>query len=180
MIQVPESEFKSLVQGMKKMQGELASMKVEDGKPKLAKQVTDRAITVCFVNNKPVIGYVNRGTEDKPSYIYEGPNPARPTEYILFVDVILKGEKDPLKLQYIEFVEQSEKHECLVTGTRKEPWETVSGTTDRVTVPEGAYYMTPTGVIVPLEVRGVISFYTVTLPDGTSLELHERYANISK
>lgn len=179
-ITIPAAEWEEFQKNQQEMAKKIAGLESGD-KPKIMKSPKEHLITVSFVNGKPVVGYVNRGTPDKPVYIYEAVNPKKPSEYLLYVDVILKGdEQNPVRLVYLEFMEQAERHECLVTKTRDEPWETFSGTVNRKTVPEGEYYTDELGIVVPLEVKGVIKFYTVRLPDGKEIELHERFCNINK
>lgn len=137
-------------------------------------------MTVLFINGLPVVGYVNRGTDTSPTYIYESPDPKNTKEMMLFVDVLLKGEAAPVRLGYTEFLREAEKKDCLVKKIDSEPWEIEQGRVEVMTVPEGKYYSTATGIVVPVEIKGVTRFFTVVLPGGEELVLHERYVNISK
>lgn len=180
-VTIPVSELKAIQEGMNAMKSEIAILKKGEG-PKIMKAPKEHLVTVSFLNGRAVIGYVNKGTTDRPLYVYEAPNPQKPTEYVLYVDVILKGdEKNPVKVLYMEFMEHAERHECPILSIRKEEWtDEKAGSTRKKQVPDGAYYVEESDIIVPLEARGEIRFFKVRLPDNSEVELHERYANISK
>jgi hypothetical protein len=54
------------------------------------------------------IGFVNKGKENKPLYVYSEYNP-QTREQVQFCDVILDGQKEPVKLEYVEFLRESER-----------------------------------------------------------------------
>lgn len=179
-VTVPKSEFMSIVENMNKMQSEIASLKANNNSGKPVKVAGGQTVTISYVNGKPVVGYGNHGSSDKPQYIYEAPNPMRPNEYLLYVDVIIQGVEKPIKLLYNEFMEQAEHHVCTVVSVRKMPWVVTGDEVTKKVVGESEYATTDTGIIVPMEVKGETRFFKVKLPDGSELELHERYVNINR
>lgn len=148
-------------------------------RPKETK-VTDRTVTVMFVDEKPVIGYVNKGSAQRPIYIYEKQDPVRPTEYIAYVDVVLLGVDKPKTLNYVEFLQQADRTDCKILKKEEKEWTISQGTTVGRRFVEGTYHMVDTDALVPVEIKGKTSVFTVELPDKSSTEIHERYVNISK
>lgn len=176
MVTVSATELAAIIEMNKKLMEKLSGAPVE--KPR---EITERKITVFFIDNEPVIGYVNRGSEVKPTYIYEKPDANRPGEYLPFVDVLTRNHLDkPYKINYIEFLQESDRKECKVIKVEWKPWVINQGRTAARSFEEGTYNMTESGTIVPVEVKGKTGIYTVELPDGSQVEIHERYANINK
>lgn len=145
----------------------------------------NRKVTILFIEGQPVIGYANRGSESHPRYIYNGrQDPQHHNEFIQFIDVLVRNA-DPkalplcFSLPYTQFLEESEKIECPILKTESKDWTVDQGITTGRTFQEGTYFMIESGII-PVEVKGVTQFFTVQLPDGTEVKLHERYVNISK
>lgn len=177
-VAIPRAEFEELMKGMKALQAEIVTLKKGGTEQKVARKPKENIVRITFINGMPVIGYVNRGSKEKPTYIYELANPMKPNEYVLQVDVILKGETKPLRVAYLELLEQGERHECVVLEVKKEKWENVEGTVTRKSVPDGEYYLDDTGIVVPVVNEGFVCTYKVRLPNGESLDIHERYVNI--
>lgn len=148
-------------------------------------QPKGRKVTVLLIEGQPVIGYVNRGTAAHPRYIYNGrQDPTRHNEFVQYIDVLVrnpdpKGLPMSFSLSYVEFLQESEKVECPITDIKEKEWVIDQGVTTGRTYQEGTYYMIDAGII-PLEVKGKTRFYTVTLPDKSSVTLHEQYVNITK
>jgi hypothetical protein len=176
MVTVKASELATIIEMNRKL------MEKENGAPiEKPREVKDRNVTVFFIDNEPVIGYVNNGSESRPAYIYEKPDPIRAGEYLPFIDVITRNHTEkPYKLNYLEFLREADRKECKVVKTDLEEWTVVQGRTRARTYEEGSYNMTENGTMVPVEVKGKTAVFTVELPDGTQCQIHERYVNINK
>jgi len=121
--------------------------------------------------DKYFIGFVNKGKDSKPLYIYNEYN-AQTREMVQFCDVILDGEKDPLKLEYVEFLRESEK--VLVKMKRKIELEdkvTRQGFVQKKDFADNGYGMFETMVQVPIDVIEKQYAYEVELEDGRLLEI---------
>lgn len=145
----------------------------------------NRTVTVTFIEGQPVIGYANRGTESSPRYVYNGQSdPQHHNEFIQFVDVLVRNP-DPkalpncFSIPFTQFLQESEKKDCSILEKSSKEWSVDQGVTTGRTYQDGTYFMIESGVI-PVEVKGLTTFYTVQLPDGSAVKLHERYVNITK
>lgn len=122
-------------------------------------------------NDKYFIGFANKGKENKPLYIYNEYNP-QTREMIQFCDVILEGEKDPIKLEYVEFLRESER--VLVKMKRKIELEdkvTRQGFVQKKDFADNGYGMFETMVQVPMDVIEKRFAFVVELEDGRELEV---------
>lgn len=177
-VQVSKVELASII---KMNQDLMAKLGGDTRKPDTVKK---HKATVFFIENQPVVGYMNRGVENSPVYIYEKPDPARQGEFLPYVDVVVrnadpKGQPTVYSLNYLEFMRECARQECEIVKVDKIPWVINQGVTTGRSFKEGTYYMIE-GALVPVEVRGTTNMYTMALPDGTQVTLHERYVNISK
>lgn len=123
--------------------------------------------------DKYFIGFVNKGKENKPLYIYSEYNP-QTREQVQFCDVILDGEKEPVKLEYVEFLRESEK--VLVKMKRKIELEdkiTRQGFVQKKDFADNGYGMFETMVQVPIDVIEKQYAYVVELEDGRELEISQ-------
>ena len=151
----------------------------------VARKPKGSKVTVTFIEGQPVIGYANRGTETHPRYVYNGTqDPNHHNEFMQYVDVLVRNPNDPnqphcFSLPYVQFLQESQKVECPITNIEEKEWTINQGVTTGRTYQDGTYYMIESGVI-PVEVQGKTRFFTVTLPDGSSVVLHEQYVNITK
>ena len=122
-------------------------------------------------HDKYFIGFANKGKENKPLYIYNEYNP-QTREMVQFCDVILDGEKDPIKLEYVEFLRESEK--VLVKMKRKIELEdkvTRQGMVQKKDFADNGYGMFETMVNVPVDVIEKRYAFVVELEDGRELEI---------
>lgn len=122
-------------------------------------------------NDKYFIGFVNKGKPNKPLYIYNEYNP-QTREMIQFCDVILDGEKDPIKLEYVEFLREAER--VLVKMVKKIELEdkvTNQGYVQKKDFADNGYGMFETMVSVPVDVIEKQYSYVVELKDGRELEI---------
>lgn len=187
-IQVKESEFKDLMDQLKAQAERLQSLeeKGADGQAPIVRprRTTVRKIRVCLVNGLAVIGFANKGTENQPMFVYEAPDPTAPGKMKTYVDLILHGKENdkPIKVGYIDFLQNCEKQEVIVKKIEEEEWVDDQGgaTVMQQNVPDGEYNFQSTGVRIPVEAIGKYRTFHVELADGTSLILDERYANMSR
>lgn len=117
------------------------------------------------------IGFVNKGKENKPLYIYSEYNP-QTREQVQFCDVILDGVKDPIKLEYVEFLRESER--VLVKMKKRIELEdkvTRQGFVQKKDFADNGYGMFETMVQVPIDVIEKQYAYVVELEDGRELEI---------
>lgn len=174
MVQVSRVELAQILEMNRRL-----TAQVGEPTPK-PREIKDRKVVIFFINNEPVIGYVNKGSPNRPVYIYEKPDPNRPGEYLPYVDVLCRNTKDPVKLNYLEFLQESDRQECKILKTEWTEWTENQGRVQGRAFEEGTYNMSETGTIVPVEVKGKTAVFTVQLPDGSQLDIHERYCNINR
>lgn len=144
--------------------------------PLTLKKPKEHTVKLKFVDGKPVIGFANRGSEKSPVYVYEKPDPNNPKERIGFVDIILKGVKEPMPVVYTEFLAEADVEVCKILKIEKEDASEQQGMVAGVEVKD--YRMEETGVQVPVLIEKQRYTYTVELPDGKSLDIDEEYVNM--
>lgn len=124
-------------------------------------------------NDKYFVGFANKGKENKPIYIYNEYNP-QTREMIQFCDVILDGEKTPIKLEYVTFLREAEK--VVVKMKKKVELEdkvTRQGFVQKKDFADNGYGMFETMVSVPVDVIEKQYAYVVELEDGRELEISQ-------
>lgn len=179
-ITLSQEQYKALMERMAKLEN--ASIGSPVVRPNEAKS---RKVTVLFVENQPIIGFANRGTSRIPQYVYPGKlDPEHSKEWIPYVDVLVRNtSKEPgalplcFSIPFTDLMNNADPIECAVEKIEEKDWHITDGVTTGRTYQEGTYFMIESGII-PLDVKGITRFYTVKLPDGTSVRLHERYVNI--
>jgi hypothetical protein len=123
--------------------------------------------------DKYFIGFVNKGKENKPLYVYSEYNP-QTREQVQFCDIILDGEKEPVKLEYVEFLREAEK--VLVKMKKKVELEdkiTRQGMVQKKDFADNGYGMFETMVNVPVDVIEKQFAFVVELEDGRELEISQ-------
>lgn len=123
--------------------------------------------------DKYFIGFANKGKENKPLYIYNEYNP-QTREMVQFCDVILDGADEPVKLEYVEFLRESEK--VLVKMKKKIELEdkvTRQGMVQKKDFADNGYGMFETMVNVPVDVIEKQYAFVVELEDGRELEISQ-------
>lgn len=121
--------------------------------------------------DKYFVGFANKGKDNKPLYIYNEYNP-QTREMVQFCDVILDGEKEPVKLEYVEFLRESER--VLVKMKKRIELEdkiTRQGFVQKKDFADNGYGMFETTVQVPIDVIEKHYAYVVELEDGRELEI---------
>jgi len=120
-------------------------------------------------NDKYFIGFENVGKPNKPLFIYSEYNP-QTRESVQFCNVILEGEEKPIKLEYVEFLRESEK--VLVKMVKRIELEdkvTNQGVVQKKDFAENGYGMFETMVQVPVDVIEKQYEYVVLTEDGREL-----------
>lgn len=150
---------------------------------RILRRITERKVEVRLVDNRVVLGYKNRGSENRPVYIYEKPDPKDPKQNILFVDLILEGAKEGevFPVEYKQFRTESARAICKVVKTEEKEWLINQGVVKKREVEE--YSSIELDFDVPLDVVGKARFFTVDVPKdfGTprQVTVHESYVNIA-
>lgn len=185
MAEITDAELKELLENSRLLAQRVKDLEgvVGDGQsaPRVLKRITERRVVVRMVDGKVVLGYHNRGTEARPAFVYEKPNPKKPSESINFVDLILEGMQ---KGEYItvedrEFRRETEKVTCKIVRTEEKEWTINQGTVRKKDVEE--YSMIELDYIVPVDIVGKTRWYVVELPEEKGrreVTLHESMVNI--
>lgn len=125
-------------------------------------------------NDKYFLGYVNMGKPEKPLYIYKEYNP-QTRENVEFCNIILDGEKEPLKIEYTTFIRESVLVFVKKKAERVEEEIVTQGVVQKKDFAENGYGMFETMVQVPVEVIYKKKTFTVELEDGRELEVKEEF-----
>lgn len=153
----------------------------EGGTSRTLRRITERRVEVRLIDNHVVLAFKNRGSEERPVYIYEVPDPKNPKEMVSMVDLIIEGsEQEPMAVNYSEFRREGERVQCKVLRTEEKEWTITQGVVKRKEVEE--YAMVELDYDVPLDVVGKARFFTVELPAGygsRQVLIHENYVNIA-
>ena len=186
-IEIEKDQLDAILDDNKAMKGQMTTLmeaiqnltlkQSEQSGPRVFKQIKERKVRVVFVNGKPVIGFVNRGTESRKSYTYEKPDPNDKNNRLLYIDLILQGETEPISVNYNEFLREGERVECVVKDQEKTPWTIEYGHVRQKMVEE--YSMVETDVLVPVEANGFTTTFKVEVPKtGEILEINEEFINM--
>lgn len=149
------------------------------GTLRVLRRIKEHNVIVRRIDGKVVLGYKNRGYEGSPLFIYTKPDPKDPTQKLEYVDVILEGMKtgESMTLPYGDFRKQSERVTAKVIDTKEQEWEMNQGMTKKKEV--DGYSMSELDFDIPMDVIGKVRLYTVELPGGHQVTIHENYVNIA-
>ena len=181
-VEISRGEIEALLAEVKGLRATVE--KIESGEgladARVLKKITERTVTLRRIDGKVVVGYRNKGVENKTQYVYEGPDPKDPVKRTLFVDLILEGmaPEAALKVEYREFLAESERVVCKIISTEEKEWMIEQGTVKKREV--DGYSMVDLDLDVPIEVTGKTRWFTMRLPDQDHREVkvHEAYVNI--
>jgi hypothetical protein len=156
-----------------------ASAKNGESMPTILRKAKESHLTMMKWNGKYFLGYENVGRPTKPLYVYNEYNP-QTRENVSFVNVILEGEKDPIKLDYITFLREAER--VTVKKTKQEEREEVveQGMVFKKDFAENGYGQFETMVQVPVEIITKEYTFTVKLPEedgGRELVIDSKWIN---
>lgn len=179
-VTISKAELQALInQGVKAGLEGLADS--QGSNTRILRRVTERQVGIRIVDGKVVLGYKNRGTSDRPLYIYEKPDPNHPKEFILYVDLLLEGGT-VLPVEYRQFMREAGLAMCKVVKTEEREWTLNQGLVRKREVE--AYSSIELDYEVPLDVVGKVRMLTVQIPaefgGPREVTIHENYVNIPK
>jgi len=161
---------------------ELRGLTNQKGMKKLT-EVTRRTATSRMIDDRIVIGFKNRGSERRPRYIYEKPDPLDPKTLVNYVDVILEGidgkEETVVSVKHIEFLEEAEIVKAEITNQKPHEWVINQGSTRKKEM--DGYSLMELDFSVDLDVKGVTIDYVLKLPEefgGREVTVYQDYLNI--
>ena len=187
-VEIDPAQLKALIDNQAKLEGdmkklqkdnaELKGLSSEQGARKL-KEVTERIAEVRVLDDKAIVGFKNKGSERRPRYIYEKPDPLDPRQNVNYVDVIDEDGK-VITIKHEEFLEEAERVRAKIVNVKENPWVINQGSTRRKEL--DGYSLVELDFIVDLEVKGITRTYTLRLPDdgfdGREVEIYEDYVNM--
>lgn len=184
MVEIDPEELSSLIKTNKALTERLERVEglinpEGTGTMRVLRRIKDHNVIVRCIDGKVVLAYKNRGTDGTPMFIYTKPDPKDPTQKLEYVDVILEGMKtgESMTLPFGDFRKQSERVTAKVIDTKEKEWEMNQGMTKKREVDN--YSMTELDFDVPMDVVGKVRMYTVELPSGRRVTIHENYVNIA-
>lgn len=153
-----------------------------DGSTRVLRKITDRKVEVRFVDNKVFLGYLNRGTESRPQFIYTKPDPKDPRKDIEYVDIVLEGDAKPvLGVIWRDFRKESARAFCRVIKTESKEWFINQGVVKKKEVEE--YSSVELDFDVPLDVVGQVRTFTIEVPEEfggpRTIEVNENFVNLA-
>jgi len=180
-IEVNESELRAILEQNKKLAQDIVSLQKAVGDKDqtgslVMRKVVNRTVRLMFINGKPVLGYANRGSENKPQFVYERPDPSDKNNRLLYPDLIVQGIDKPITTNYNEFLKEAERRICNIIRIEEKKLVTEDGVT-KVKEVEG-FSMIETGVVVPMEVMSTKRTFVVDIGDNQEVSIDEKYVNI--
>lgn len=173
-----QAKLESDLRKVQKDNAELKGLSNEQGQRKL-KEVSERYAEVRALDGRIVVGLKNRGSERRPRYIYEKPDPLDPRTSVNYVDVIVE-DGDVITIKHEEFLEEAERVKAKIVNIKEKPWTINQGTTRRKEI--DGYSLLELDFVVDLEVKGITRTYTLQLPEedfkGREVEIYEDYVNM--
>lgn len=184
-VTMPKSELEALMKTIKDLSTRVQNVEsgrsdIDELSGKARMKVTkEREIGVRFLNGKPLIGLKNVGTESAPTKLVEVTDPHNQRRRYLQAEAIFLDPKtsktEVVRLNWLEFVQNSEKRKLKVVKTNEEPWEIEDGVVRKREV--DGYSMVELDIEVPVINEGSVRTFIVDV-DGIAVSIHEDYANI--
>lgn len=128
-----------------------------------------QTVQLRFVDEKPIVGFRNVGTETRPKYFYTEVDPNDKNNRITYAEVYLLNEETPIKIPFVEFIRESEARVCEIVSVKNEPWTTNQGITPKRVLAPAGNNMMETGQNVAIEIKGVKSTYVLRSPEYPKL-----------
>lgn len=147
--------------------------------PMVLRKNRDSVMRIMKWNDKYVLGFKNMGKPTKPLYVYKEYN-AQTRENIEFVNIVLEGEVEAEKVQYVEFLREAERVEVKKLKQVEHEDIKEQGMVYKKDFAENGYGMFETMVQVPVEIITKTYTYTVQLPaedGGRELEIEGQWVN---
>jgi len=159
---------RSLVTNATKDEGRAGTLKPEE--------INQRTVRIVFVDGNAVQAFDNKGTVQRPTYVYNRPDPKNTKEQIAYVDVFFFGEDKAVPVPYVDLLREGSREECKIVKTDVKEWDMVQGQTTQKVVKD--FDTQDTGILVPIRVIGEKRMFTVALPDGKEMDIHETFVNM--
>ena len=185
-VTIKATEMKALMEQMSTLSKEVSRLTagnadITKSKSRAKRTKEEPDMTIMFIDDKPVVGMVNKGSELNPVKVYEAPDPLDKDKRILKVDLqVLNQKTDTVEviagLNFLDFMQEGERQECKVIKIIERKWYLDEGTVEQQEVKE--YSMQGKGVDVTLEVAGVEYIYLMNI-GGKEVEIHEDYVNMA-
>lgn len=147
--------------------------------PMVLRKNRDIKLHLLKWNDQYFLGYQNMGRENKPLYVYKEYN-AQTRENVEFVNVILEGSPEPIKMEYVTFLREAERVEVLKVSQVERETVIEQGMVYKKDFAENGYGMFETMVQVPVEIISKEYTYTVKLPaedGGRELVIDGKWVN---
>lgn len=152
---------------------------LEQGKRPVLHKATEHTVRLRKVDGHVVLGYENRHPNPAKSlYVYDEWSDVE-KEKIQFVNLILDGVKEPKKMRYVDFLNESERVDAkIIKKHEMDLPPIIQGYVNKREF-DGKYGMIEKDYLVPVEIHMKQYTYDVELTDGTKMEgLHEAIINI--
>lgn len=131
-------------------------------------------------NGKIVTSFENMGSDKRPLYVYDiYDQDAR--KMVQYVNLILDGGKEPVKVDYITFLRDAEIVVARKLSQVEHEEVTEHGLIPKKEMAENGYGMYETMVMVPVEVTSKSYTVTLMLPEdegGREITINDRWLNM--
>lgn len=127
---------------------------------RIVRKKKNPTVTLRVINDKVIVNHKNTYKA-----LVDDPENNRKVERH-HIPVLFQGDKDYTVIMYKEFI-NSPRVACEVTGTRSETDEIVEGET----------VSRETGQMVEMVVKVIRDYFTIKLPDGSTIEIEGKIAN---
>lgn len=183
-IEVSRAELSELIASNRALQEQLRDLKqaVDETNGRVTTQKKSPKVhtaRVRAIDGKIVTGFVNRGVEKRPLYVYERNNPSNPRERVNYVDLILE-DNSVVSVPHLEFLQEAETVEAKIIDEKVIQLSESQGKVTRKEVDFTKYRTVDTGEEVDAEVVMQESVFTLELPEEygkRQIELHGSILN---
>lgn len=168
-IDVPREQLAQILRDNEEFRAKITQLESDRGtvqpvNPLTRNKKKETLIKMRKWNDQYVIGWENKGKTEKPLYVYSEYNPAT-RENIQFMNLILKGSKEPLKVEYLNYLREAETvYVKMIKKIEEEPTIIDQGTVYKKDFAQNGYGRFETGIEVPVEVIIPNTSYEVDLP----------------
>ncbi len=188
-VTMPGEEFKALMESMRaltlrvaEVENARAPQEVDDNTTGFKRrEVKKRTVSILFVDNKPVVGMKNQGSEQRPQMLIEVVDPKNTSNRYLKADLFVKDIKTGkietiTDVNFVEFTREADRKQCPILEDRRRPWLIEQGVVNRAEVKD--YRTVETDTTVPVDIEGISGTLVIEI-DGVPVEIHENYVNIA-
>lgn len=185
-IEVDEDTLRDLLKELRETKAvveQLSSNAVATGPQALQvrRKTREYDYTLRKWEDKIVLEFQNMGTEKRPLYIYNIYDQGL-RQNVQFVNLVLEGAKEPVKVEYITFLRDAERIKGRKVSQVEHEDVQEYGMIPKKEMAENGYGMFETMVMVPVEVTS--KSYTVKLKlsekdeGGRELEISDKWLNM--